>query len=76
MLYIPMTIMFIVTMTALVMNVVKNLTALANGTFVFMINGLQLILAIALIILSLLVVYHCVRKLFTPSAGKSLPVTP
>ena len=63
MLYIPMTIMFCVTMTALGMSVWRIFSTLANGTFVFMVDGLQLILAIALIALALMVVMHCLPKL-------------
>lgn len=63
MLYIPMTIMFCVTMTALGMSVWRIFGTLANGTFVFMLDGLQLILAIALIALALMVVMHCLPKL-------------
>ena len=63
MLYIPMTIMFCVTMTALGMSVWRIFGTLANGTFVFMVDGLQLILAIALIALALMLVMHCLPKL-------------
>ncbi len=63
MLYGPMAIMFVVTMTALVEQIIKIYGAWCSGTFVFMIHGLQLIVAIALITLALLVVYHCVGKL-------------
>ena len=63
MLYIPMTIMFCVTMTALGMSVWRIFGTLADGTFVFMVDGLQLILAIALIALALMVVMHCLPKL-------------
>ena len=63
MLYGPMAIMFVVTMTALVQAVLKIFGQMANGTFVFMVGGLQLIIAVALIVLALLVVYHCVLKL-------------
>ena len=63
MLYVPMAIMFVVTMTALVEQIIKIYGAWSAGTFVFMIHGLQLIVAIALITLALLVVYHCVGKL-------------
>ena len=63
MLYIPMTIMFCVTMTALGMSVWRIFGTLSNGTFVFMVDGLQLILAIALIALALMVVMHCLPKL-------------
>ena len=63
MLYIPMTIMFCVTMTALGMSVWRIFGTLANGTFEIMVDGLQLILAIALIALALMVVMHCLPKL-------------
>lgn len=63
MLYIPMTVMFVVTMTALSMALFKVFAAMANGTFVFMVHGLQGIIAVALIVLALLVVYHCVGRL-------------
>ncbi len=63
MLYGPMTIMFIVTMTALVQAVIRIIGAWMDGTFVWMIHGLQFVVAAALIVLALLVVYHCVLKL-------------
>lgn len=63
MLYAPMTIMFAVTMTALVEAVVGIFGAWMDGTFVWMIHGLQFVVAVALIVLALLVVYHCVLKL-------------
>lgn len=63
MLYGPMAIMFIVTMTALVEQIIRIFGAWQAGTFVFMVHGLQFIVAVALIILALLVVYHCVLKL-------------
>ena len=72
MLYIPMTFMFIVTMTALVQSLIKIFRQIADGSFVFMVGGLQMIVAFALIILALLVVYHCVGKLIsTPKAEKA-----
>ena len=61
-----MTIMFCVTMTALVEAIIGIIGTIADGTFVFMVGGLQLIIAVALIILALLVVYHCVLKLREP----------
>lgn len=67
MLYGPMTIMFCVTMTALVESVIGIFDTIQNGTFTFMVQGLQLIIAVALIILALLVVYHCVGKLREPA---------
>ena len=63
MLYVPMTIMFCVTMTALGMSVWRIFGALSAGTFVFMVDGLQLILAVALIALAVMVVMHCLPKL-------------
>ncbi len=63
MLYVPMTVMFLVTMTALVQQVIKIFRAWSDGTFVMMVQGLQLIVAVALIVLALLVIYHCVLKL-------------
>lgn len=67
MLYGPMTIMFVVTMTALIQAVLRIFGQIQSGTFVFMVGGLQLIIAVALIILALLVVYHCVLKLREPA---------
>lgn len=64
MLWVPMTVMFVVTMTALVQALLKIAAAWSAGTFVFMAHGLQAIIAIALIVLALLVVYHCVGRLF------------
>ncbi len=63
MLYGPMTIMFAVTMTALIQSVIRIVQAWMDGTFVWMIHGLQFVVAAALIVLALLVVYHCVLKL-------------
>lgn len=63
MLYGPMTIMFAVTMTALIQSVIRIMRAWMDGTFVWMIHGLQFVVAAALIVLALLVVYHCVLKL-------------
>lgn len=63
MLYVPMTIMFCVTMTALGMSVWRIFGTISAGTFVFMVDGLQLIIAVALIALALMVVMHCLPKL-------------
>lgn len=63
MLYAPMTIMFAVTMTALVQAVIRIVHAWMDGSFVWLIHGLQFVVAAALIVLALLVVYHCVLKL-------------
>ena len=63
MLYIPMGFMLLVTMTAICMTIFHIFGTIANGTFVFMVGGLQLIIAFALIALAALVVYHSVIKL-------------
>lgn len=63
MLYIPMTFMFLVTMSALGLSIYGILGKLSAGKFVFMIDGLQLILAVLLTALALLVVRHCGAKL-------------
>lgn len=59
-------------MTALVQAVLKIFGQMADGTFVFMVGGLQLIIAVALIILALLVVYHCVLRLREPADASKL----
>lgn len=63
MLYAPMTIMFAVTMTALIQAVIRIVRTWMDGSFVWLIHGLQFVVAAALIVLALLVVYHCVLKL-------------
>ena len=69
MLYVPMTIMFCVTMTALGMSVWRIFGTISAGTFVFMVDGLQLIIAVALIALDLMVVMHCLPKLSDKKAN-------
>lgn len=64
MLYIPMTFMFLVTMSALIMSVVGIIGKLELGNFVPMVDGLQLVLALALMTLAILVVKHCGQELF------------
>ena len=69
MLYGPMTIMFCVTMTALGMSIWRIFGTISAGTFVFMVDGLQLIIAVALIALALMVVMHCLPKLSDKKAN-------
>lgn len=69
MLYGPMAIMFVVTMTALIEQIIKIFGAISAGNFVLMVHGLQLVVAVALIVLALLVVYHCVLKLKDAAPG-------
>lgn len=59
MLYVPMTFMFLVTMSALVLSVVGIAGKLASGDFTLMVDGLQLVLALALMTLAVLVARHC-----------------
>ena len=63
MLYVPMTFMFIVTMSALIISVYNIIVKLSGGNFVFMVDGLQLIIAAALMTLAVLVVSNCWKKL-------------
>jgi carbon starvation protein len=73
MLYIPMCFMFIVTVLALLMSIygiVKKI--FYTGGFSFLTDGLQLIVAIALITLTLLIASYSVRKLVDSSVGTIL----
>lgn len=64
MLYVPMTLMLIVTMTSLGMSIYNICMKLfVNGGFVFMTDGLQLIVAILLVVLGLLIAFSSGRKL-------------
>lgn len=64
MLYIPMILMFIVTMTALIQaiyGIVKKI--FVTGGFVFMVDGLQLVVAVLLVALGLMIFFHSTKKL-------------
>ena len=64
MLYIPMVLMFIVTMTALVQAIYGIVMKLfVTGGFVLMVDGLQLVVAILLVALGLMVVFNSGSKL-------------
>ncbi|MGL5271094.1 MAG: carbon starvation CstA family protein, partial [Selenomonadaceae bacterium] len=63
MLYVPMLGMFAVTLTALWQSLLGSVNKLVNGGFVFMIDGLQLLLALALLFLALSVAVNCTRRL-------------
>lgn len=68
MLYVPMTLMLIVTMTSLGMSIYNICMKLfVNGGFVFMTDGLQLIVAILLVVLGLLIAFSSGRKLVEKS---------
>lgn len=64
MLYIPMVLMFIVTMTALVQAIYEIVMKLfVTGGFVLMVDGLQLVVAILLVALGLMVGFNSGSKL-------------
>lgn len=65
MFYLPSIFMFCVTFTAIVLNVVGNVQAYMAGTAVFLVNGLQLIVAACLIVLAVIVAIHCVKILLS-----------
>ena len=72
MLYGPMVFMFLATMTALVMSVYGIFGKMMAGKFVFLVDGLQLIVALCLMFLAIMVVTHCSKELFgAKSASKS-----
>lgn len=73
MFYLPAVFMFCVTFCAIVLNVVGNVQAYMAGTAVFLVNGLQLIVAACLIVLAVIVAVHCVKILV--SIGNT-PETP
>ena len=60
----PLIIMLCVTFTALVQRSIALVKAFSAGTAVFMVEGLQLILAILLIILGVTIVLHSGKRLF------------
>ena len=69
MLYVPVIMMFCVTLTALVQAIYGIYLKIANGGFVFMVDGLQLILAVLLMVLGVSVALHCGRELFSDKAA-------
>lgn len=71
MLYLPMTFMFIVTMSALLISVYNICLKIINNNFIFMVDGLQLIIALALMTLAVLVAKHCGHELVKPGLQQS-----
>ncbi len=65
MLYIPMVFMFVATMTALVMHLFTIYHHVMAGRFTLLVEGLQLVVAVALMVLALLVAKTCLQKLFS-----------
>ena len=68
-LYFPMGMMLVVTFTALIQKTVALVKNVASGQAAFLVDGLQLIVAILLMVLGVMVAYSCIRKLF--GAGKN-----
>ena len=64
-LYIPMFVMLEVTFTALVQKTIALVSNIAAHNATFLVDGLQLIVALLLMILGVLVAYSCLKKLFT-----------
>lgn len=64
-LYAPMFIMLAVTFTALVQKVIALVGNVVNGKATFLVDGLQIIVAAALMVLGVCVAYSCLKKLFT-----------
>ena len=64
-LYIPMFVMLAVTFTALVQKTIALAANIAAHNATFLVDGLQLIVALLLMILGVLVAYSCLNKLFT-----------
>ena len=70
MLFPPLVIMLCVTFTALVQRMIALVGAVAAGSATFLVEGLQLIIAVLLIALGLTIVVSCVRAYRSASAEK------
>lgn len=69
MLYVPMVLMFIVTMTALVQAIYAIVMKLfVTGGFVLMTDGLQLVVAVLLVALGFMITFHSTGKLVNSKA--------
>lgn len=64
-LYIPMFFMLAVTFTALIQKTITLVTNAVNGQATLLVDGLQLIVAVLLMILGVIVAFSCLKKLFT-----------
>lgn len=63
-LYIPMFVMLAVTFTALVQKSIALITNISAGQATFLTDGLQLIVAVLLMVLGVMVAFSCLKKLF------------
>ena len=66
----PLIIMLCVTFTALVERVIALVKEYGAGTAVFLVEGLQLIIAILLMVLGVIIVISCGKELFRKKAGQ------
>ena len=72
MLYVPMFFMLVVTLTSLAMSIYGIVNKLMTGAkFVMLIDGLQLVVAIALIVLASLIASNGIRTLFASKSESS-----
>jgi carbon starvation protein len=56
--------MLIVTFTALIQKTITLVSNVANGSATFLVDGLQLIVAVLLMVLGVMVALSCLKKLF------------
>jgi len=73
MLYFPMVFMFLVTMSALCLSIYGIYGKLRAGTFTVMVDGLQLVIAAALMFLAVMVVGSCLKELVRGKTSGSYP---
>ena len=71
MVLVPMCVMLAVTFTAITLNIVSNVRAYMNGTAVFLVNGLQLIVALFLVVLAVIVVVTLAKTLLKPAQSSA-----
>jgi carbon starvation protein len=68
-LYAPMFIMLAVTFTALIEKTIALIKNVVSGNATFLVDGLQLIVAAALMVLGVMVAWSCLTKLFKTKKG-------
>lgn len=67
-LYFPMGMMLVVTFTALIQKIIALIKNVMAGQAVFLVDGLQLIVAALLMVLGVMVAFSCLQKLFGKKA--------
>ena len=70
-LYVPMFMMLAVTFTALVQKTIILVSNVVNGKATFLVDGLQLIVAVLLMVLGVMVAFSCLKKLFRKEDTKN-----